>query len=152
MLNRIGISFLIILLVGCSAKPDFPTYQEVALANDHLKKSEPKYVEYTVKGLKSVKCEDDICAMTEKDFRQNQHDKKNLLELHKLDHQRYSKLTEIYNLQIDRVTINQMTAVELDKALYYKKQELNRAETGNTIQKWLERGSFILLCITVACW
>lgn len=152
MLGKIGLSFIFLGLSGCLfTKPDFPTYEQVALANEHLKKPVPEYIQYTVKGLKSVECKDEVCTMTETDFRQNQHDKRSLLELHKLDHNRFKTLTENYNLQIDRVTINQMTAVELEKALYYKKQELQREKLSSGMAKWLERGATIILCITLVC-
>ena len=149
MRKKIGIS-LLLLLSACTQK-EFATMEEVALANEHLKKPAPEYIVYTVKGLKSVECEEGNCNMSEQDFRQNQHDKKSLLELHKLDHARYSSLTENYNLQIDRVTINQMATVEMEKALHYKKQELKRSEMGNSIQKWAERVLTVILCVTVAC-
>lgn len=121
--------------------------EEVALGNAHLKKPAPEYIKYTVKGLSSVECQDGNCSMSETDFRQNQHDKRALLDLHKLDHARHSSLTENYNLQVDRDTISKMANVELKEALYYKKQELKREETGNSIQKWVERLGAVLLFI-----
>lgn len=144
-LKKIGISLALILLVGCASNKPAPVeYTEVAKANEALLMNEPEYVKYTVKGLDSVECVEGTCTMSENDFRQNQHDKRALLDLHKLDHATSMAQVQAYNNMVYAQTHNEVALAKKDAAIYYLDEALKEERTYNAVKTWAERLLFIL--------
>ena len=151
MLSKIGISLALLLLVSCASEPTYtaPTYKDLIEANDKLKLETPEYIDYTVKGLASVRCDDGQCAMSEADFRQNQHDKKQLLNLHKASHQADVAIGRAYNSMVDMLTLEQMAAnVQREESMLVRRA-LERERAGRLIRAWVERLGIAALLLVV---
>ena len=146
MLKKIGISVLLMALTGCSTSPvtEKPDYAELMKANESIKADIPEYVQYTVKGLVSVECKQDKCTMSETDFRQNQHDKKQLLALHKLNHQENVARVNAYNSLVDAYTFEQMAGNKYLESAERWEAAYDKERTISGEMKWVERGLFIM--------
>lgn len=143
MLKKIGVSLLFCLLVGCSSTPEVKTHKEISAANEGLKLDAPEYIPFTVKGLKSVECIDNICTMTEDDFRQNQHDKRALFEAYKLNHFKNTHQVQAYNVLVDAITHHETAITKKDAAIQYLERALDKERTHNAVKSWVERLLFI---------
>ena len=146
MLKTIGISLLLILITGCSTSlvTDKPAYAELVDANEQLKADIPEQVTYTVKGLASVACKDKQCTMSEADFRQNQHDKKQLLALYKLGHQENVSRVKAYNALVDAYTYAQLAGNKYLESAERWEATYDKERVVSGVKKWLERGIFVL--------
>jgi major membrane immunogen (membrane-anchored lipoprotein) len=142
MLKKTGLSLLLILLTACAEQP-FKEYEEIALENKELKIEAPEFHPYVVKGLETVECENGLCTMTEEDFRQNQTDKWNLLQIYKLNHKKDVIRVEAFNTLVDAHSHSEAALSKKNAALYHLEQELRREKTYNAFKTWMDRLLFI---------
>lgn len=146
MLKKIGVSLVLLMLAGCAIQEKRADYETAKANNDHLKSEAPEYQKYTVKGLGSVKCSDETqtCTMSTKDFQQNQHDKKQLLELHKGSHTKDVLQSQAHNYLVDALTNIETASTKKGRTIEYLDQAYRKERTYNSVKTWVERLSFIL--------
>jgi len=134
---------LIILITGCANTPDTLSYEEAVLANELLKSDQPEYLKYTIKGLSTIECQEGTCVMSEADFRQSEHDKDALLQLHKLSYKKDVLRVNAYNALVDAQSHNELALSKKDAAIWHLEKELRREKTYNALKTWAERALFI---------
>jgi len=137
------IFFALLSLSACASDPPIPSLTDIVNANDSLKITAPEYKPFVVTGLLSVECQKDVCTMTEDDFRTNQNDKWNLLQVHKLNHLKDVIRVKAYNTLVDARVHNEMALIKREAAINRLEVTLQKERTYNTLKTWAERLLFI---------
>lgn len=146
MRKKIGISLIlatVLLLSACASDPHVPSFEEVVKANESLKVEVPEYKVFKVTGLSSVECQDDICTMSEKDFRISQNDKWNLLQIYKLNHTKDVIRVEAFNTLVDAHSHSELALAKKEAAIIYLETALRKERTYNAVKTWAERLLFM---------
>ena len=146
MLKKIGLSITVFFLIAgltswATTVPQSPTF--IVETNKNIKIEVPDYKPFKVNGLASVNCQRGTCTMSEEDFRVNQNDKWNLLQVYKLNHLKEVVRIDAFNSLVDAYSHSELAIAKKELAIHHLEKELRTERTYNALKTWLERLLFI---------